>query len=109
MHTSKTQKVQRHLNEALSLNCSEYSVAVWGEAHLPKKKCCLLKSKMIVDSRIFPAAVWFLRLVLHYGRLQVERRSVARLHLILIVPNWNDRAKDFTECVFHLFPGIPPS
>lgn len=57
MHTCKTQNIQRHLNEALSLNCSEYSVAVQGEAHLPKKKCCLLKSKLTVDSSIFPAAV----------------------------------------------------
>lgn len=31
------------------------------------------------------------------------------LPLILIVPNWNDRAKHSAECVFHFFAGIPGS
>lgn len=30
-----------------------------------------------------------------------------KLHLSFVVLCWNDRAKDFTPCVFHLFPGNP--
>lgn len=70
---------------------------------------CFIKHTMNVDSSIFTTAVHSLRLVLYCGRLQVKRWSVAKLFLIFIVLNWNDRAEHFTECVFHFLPGIPPS
>lgn len=42
------------------------------------------------------------------GAVQVKLRTVAELPLIFTLLNWNDRAKIFTECVLHFFPGIPP-
>lgn len=39
-----------------------------------------------------------------------RRKSTLRpcgLYLFFIVLYWNDRAKDFTQCVFHLVPGNP--
>ena len=94
---------------AVNAVCELRATAGRENTYFPMIVHCFIKNTMNLDSSIFTTVAECLRLVLYCGRLQVKLRSVAKLCLIFIVLNWNDRAKHFTECVFHFFPGIPPS